>query len=161
MASRLAIEGVQPDLVLVLVVFFGLYAPRQDAYIAGWVLGLATDLMSIERLGLFSITFCAVAVMVNAVRNLVFLKSVATHLIITLAASLLAQIGLLAYRASVGAESVGAVHRVASECALIALYTAICATVVDSLLLRGSRVLGLHTSRYTHHGATRMRAARV
>ncbi len=161
LAPRLAIAGQRPDFVFVLVVFFGLYAPRKDAYIAGWVLGLMTDLMSIERLGVFSIAYCLVAVSVSSVRSFVFLKNAVTHVIVTLLAAALVHVGLVAYRAYLYPGSIGGAGGIATEVALAAAYTALWAPLIDHLLLKGSGVLGLHTSRYSHRSSVRMRAARV
>ena len=60
-APRLAIFGVRPDWILVLVVFFALHGRRRDAVIAGWSLGMCADLMSIERVGLLALSYALAA----------------------------------------------------------------------------------------------------
>ena len=158
-AARTTIAGIQPDWMFVLVVFFGLYAPRRDAWLAGWLLGLLVDLTSIERLGLFSLSFFLVAVMVNSVRDLLFLKSFATHFFITLGAGLLLQCGLVAYRAALYPQSIDPWPAAVLMTGAAALYTAVWAIPIHHVLLRAARPLGLHTSRYTHRGAGRSRLA--
>ncbi|MEE9297010.1 MAG: rod shape-determining protein MreD [Phycisphaerae bacterium] len=152
LAPRLAVGGVRPDWVFVLVVFFGLYGARRDAWLAGWVLGLGADLASIERMGLFAIAYCLVAVVVNAVRDMVFLKNPATHFSVTLAAGLLLQAGLLGYRAVVYPNSMTLRHPAVLQAGCVALYTALWAILIHHLMLKASQPLGLRTSRYTHRG---------
>ena len=111
-AARTAIADVRPDWVFVLVVFFGLYAPRIDACLAGWVLGLGMDLLSVERLGLLATAYCVTAVIVNLIRDLVFLKHAGTHFVVTLVAALLLQAGLAGYRLLLYPNSVSGVGSV-------------------------------------------------
>lgn len=150
LAPRLSIGGVQPDWVLVLVVFFGLYGPERDGCVAGWVLGLGADLMSVERLGMMSLAYCLTAVAVRSVRELVFLKRPATHFVVTLCAGLILWCGVLAYRVVVYPGSVSGWSGAAAEGLAGALYSAGWAVGIHAVLLRFSRSLGLHTSRYTH-----------
>lgn len=160
-ASRMAISAVRPDWMFVLVVFFGLYFRARDAYLAGWMLGFCADLASIERLGLFCVAYCLTAVVVNSIRDVVFLKNAVTHFVVTLAVGMMLQCGLVAYRVVLYSDSVAAWGPVMAEGVAVALYTALWAPLIAHFLLKGSGLLGLHTSRYTHRGAGRAGGERV
>lgn len=151
---------VKPDWVFVLVVFFSLYSRRRDAYLSGWILGITADLMSIERLGLLSMGYTLTAVMINAIRNLVFLKRGVTHFAVTLGGALFLQAGLAGYRAVTFPDSTP-LGVVLLEGAATAVYTALWAVPIHHILLKFSTGLGLHTSRYTHAGLPGMDGRRV
>lgn len=152
LAGRVTVLGVGPDWVFVLVVFFALYARRTDGFLAGWALGLGTDLMSIERLGLLSLGYGMTALLVGSIRHLVFLKSAWTHFAVTLMAGFVLQAYLGLYRVFQFPLGSAGPAGVFAEGAMISVYTAAWAPIVHYVLLRFSRGLGLHTSRYHHSG---------
>ena len=90
LAPAMEIAGIRPDWVLAVAVFFGLYAPRAEAVVVGWALGISVDMMSIERMGLLALTFAATVFLVNSVRDYLFLRTAVTHLTVTLCAGLFA-----------------------------------------------------------------------
>jgi len=158
-AARLAIYQVRPDLPFVLVVFFSLYLRRRDALVMAWIMGLMVDLSSLERLGLMAMAYLLSAAAVSAARESVFLRSAATHFAVTLAAALLLQTLLCAYRLvmypgvgwpTVTAEGVGT-----------AVYTALCAIPTLHLLVRLPRVFGLSGPRSPRRWKSVTRAAHV
>ena len=149
-AGRLAVGGVRPEWLFALVVFFGLYGARGDAWLAGWLIGVGADLTSIERMGLFAISYCLVAVIVNSLRDLVFLKSHATHFFVTLLAGVVLQAAFVAYRSAFYPNSMTMWQPVVLHAGGSALYAATWAVFIHHYLLKASRLLGLHTSQYTH-----------
>ena len=152
LARRTALFHVRPDWVFAVVVFFALYCRRPDAYVAGWALGLAADLMSIERLGLLAVGYTLAAVMINAVRDLVFLKSPVTHFAVTLASALVLNAALAGYRILAYPVAAREWAAVLADGAATAVYTAVWAVPIHQILLKFSSGFGLHTSRYTHGG---------
>lgn len=153
LAGLLSVGPVRPDWVFVLVVFFALYCPRNEAFLAAWLLGFGVDLLSIERLGLMAITYGITAILINAVREVVFLKSAVTHFVVTLCGGLILGAMLGVYRlvafdadegwASVVLEGLGA-----------SVYAAAWAIPIHHVLGKFSRLLGLRVT-----GSPRVRPA--
>lgn len=152
LASRLAVFHVKPDWMFVLTVFFALYSTRRDAVLAGWILGLLVDLTSVERLGLMSAAFALTAMLVNAVRHLVFLKNSLTHFMVTVGAGLVLHAALSAYHVGVYAPGPGAWRAVLLERGMHVIYTGLWALPVHHCLLKCTRWLQLDTSSYGHAG---------
>jgi rod shape-determining protein MreD len=161
LGDRLTFAGARPDLPLVLVVFVGLYAPRSDACLAGWIIGLGADLLSIERLGVFSATFCLLALAVVSFRDLLFLKSPGTHFFVTFGSGVAVQLTLSAYTFLAYPDATGFDSSYLAAVVGTAGFTACLAVPVDWLLLNISSSLGLHTSRYSHRPRSRTRKQRV
>lgn len=61
LAPFIAVRGASPNLMLPVVIFVALYAPREVALIGVYVLGLMQDIMSQEPLGLHPLVYAAVA----------------------------------------------------------------------------------------------------
>lgn len=53
----LEIEGISPDLVIILVAHISLSTPKQEALIACWCLGLLQDVASAEAFGVFTLFY--------------------------------------------------------------------------------------------------------
>jgi len=151
-ADHLAISHVKPDWMFVLAVFFGLYSSRRDAVLAGWILGLLVDLTSVERFGLMSGAFALAALLVNAVRHVVFLKNAVTHFIVTVCAGLILQAALSGYHVFTYASADGGWSELLLERTVHALYTGLWALPVHHGLLKCTRWLRLDTSSYKHGG---------
>ncbi len=142
LAAPVGFRGVRPDWVFVLVVFFALYCPRNEAFLAAWVLGFAVDLLSIERMGLMAITYAISALLVNGVREFVFLKSVMTHFMATLGGCLVLNAMLGVYRVVALDSYAGWVH-VVLEGVGTSFYTALWAIPIHHLLVKASGLLGV------------------
>ncbi len=97
-APAFEIFGARPDWLLVLVVFFAMFARPGDAVVGAWMLGLAADLMTIERLGFLALSYTLVAIGVSSVRGYLFCYRGATQFAVCLIACMLLQCGWLVYR---------------------------------------------------------------
>jgi rod shape-determining protein MreD len=68
-----AYRDVPPNLMLLLVIFIALNAPREAALLAAFLLGLMQDLLTVQPLGLFAFSYGAIALvavtMVESVRR--------------------------------------------------------------------------------------------
>ncbi len=147
-ARAFSIGEITPDWLIVLVTLAGLYSRRKDAIIAGCVVGVCADLLSMERLGVMTLCLTVAALVGNSVRHLVFLKNALTHFVVTLIAALAVQMVLaiqhaLMYHGPAGSDLV--YHTLAT-----AVWSAAWAPPMAAVLLRMNSLLGLHTSRYTH-----------
>lgn len=160
LASQVGIWDVRPDWLLVLVVFFSLYSTRVDAAIAGWVIGLAADMTSVERVGLSSMTYLVAALMVNSVRDMVFLRNAGTHFVVTLSAGLMVQLVISLYRAWRLAAYEPWQH-LALEGALVALYSAFWAIPIHSALSKCLGAWRSHSASYARAGSSQAGAKRV
>ncbi len=155
---RVSIGGMDADFLLAIAVFFGLYAKRREAVVAGWFIGFGADLMSLERLGLFSLLYCLAALAANSVREVVFLKRTSTHFFVTLCAAVAVNGALVVYRVTTYPAAYGGISFALWTALLSSTYTAAWAVLLDGVLACGVILFGLHTSRYAHSRAAVGRA---
>lgn len=134
---------VRPDLVLVLGVFVALYYKPQVALVAGWCMGLGTDLTAVTgRLGLGALLFAAVLTALSLVRGVLNRGWVLTQSAVAFAAVLVVHtVWYAAARYLGGAEP--ALLRSMEEAALNAVYSGILAPYLIWLLLRLRGPLGV------------------
>ncbi len=98
LVPRLEVLGARPDLILVVTVFFAMHAPRRDAVLTAWLLGMIADLMTIERFGLLALSYALIAMIVASVRDFLFRYNAFSQIAVTAAASVLLGVGWLFYR---------------------------------------------------------------
>jgi len=138
LGPKMAVLGARPDWLLVFVVFIGLYAAAPRAVIVGWFVGLCADLMSIERLGVMSLSYGLVTLVLVVVRGYLFRHSVLTQAGVTFLLCLLLWAAWYTY-ASLLYTFRGAISHVL----LVALYTAALAPLVHGVLLRAGPLIGV------------------
>lgn len=78
----LAIDGIIPDILLIAVVFFALYASGKNALIAALTAGLLKDMTSSVVMGSYLMTFCMAAVLLNAHKSKFYKESVFTQIVL-------------------------------------------------------------------------------
>jgi rod shape-determining protein MreD len=83
MGSFVAYRGVSPDLLLILVIFISLNAPREQALLGSFILGALQDLIAVQPLGLFAFSYGLVSLLVVFTAESVRRKHVLTHLSFT------------------------------------------------------------------------------
>ena len=160
-APRLALGGVRPDWLLVVVVFLALHGVRRDAVVAGWILGLCADLMSVERFGLLALSYASAAWFVGSFRDSLFRHHAATQFVVTYLVSLLLQVLWLIYRRSLYSTGVSIVVDLAVVLLLAPAYTAIWAPPIHAVLLALAPHLGLPRPKYSFAGSTQWEGGRV
>ena len=69
---QVSVEGFAPGVVVVLGLFYALYAPRTEGLLACWILGLLVDLSSMSNVGLNAFGMGLCALMVVWVRGALF-----------------------------------------------------------------------------------------
>ncbi len=153
-APFLAIRGVRPDWLLVGVVYFALYARAADAVIAAWALGFCADLMTLERLGLISLSYALAAMAVIYVREYLFRHRPLTQFSVTLIVCLAVQSAWLIYRRFAYGPTKPLWSDWMSGALFVSVYTALWAPLLYRLLSRFSRLLGISLPRYSHAGLT-------
>lgn len=148
-APLLEWHGARPQWLLMLAVFFALNGRSVDVLIGAWILGLLYDLHTLpEYVGLFSLAFSLVAIIVYSMREFLFREHPLTHFLVTFAACLLIQIMLDVHRAAAFGDSSGGIWSLGRETLLTALVTALFALPVHFALLRLHRTLGIMPARF-------------
>jgi len=152
LAPHLALGGARPDLLLVVVTFFALYARARDAVLGAWIIGILADLMSIERLGFFALSYLGIALLVSSLREYLFRYRGTTQFAVTFVVGLVLRTGWLVYRSA----TVGAFESwwmlMLQDVLWAACWTAVFAPFVHRFLLSGHRMLGINRPRYSHAG---------
>jgi len=147
----LAVQGVRPDLMIILAVFYALSARSADALIACWIIGLAMDLTSqsysaAANVGVSALTLGLVSLLPVALRDLTFRDSAVTQLLFTFLVKLLAAclVGLHLVCVTDRRERLSDILWAALYAAI---YTAILAPYVHGILHRLRGPLGIGTTR--------------
>jgi rod shape-determining protein MreD len=154
LALHLALGGfvnwgrAQPNLVLPMVVFIALNAPREHALAGAFVLGLGQDALSFQAPGLFAFTYSIVTMFLLGARPGLYRDHPLTHMAMTLLAGLLTA-GLVLFHA----WAVGRLHQtdpgaLAWGPALFgAGYTALLAPLLLLPLVKLKRLFGFQAAR--------------
>ncbi len=151
-APAVEVFGVRPDWLLVVVVFFSMFARPSDAAMGAWVLGFAADLMTIERLGFLALSYTLVAIGVSMVRGYLFCFRGTTQFVVTLVTCLGLQCGWLIYRYAIYGSSGALIADVFRHVVLSSVYTALWTPFIHKFLLSAARWLGLPRPKYSHVG---------
>ena len=160
-APRLSLFGQRPDWLLVVVVFFALYAKPYDAVIGAGIVGIGADLMTIERLGLLTLSYALAAVLVLSIREYLFRYQSITQFVVTVFTCMLLQLGWLIYR-RILYEPISFLPIEFLTCVIwSSLYTACWALPIHKAMMRLSRWFGITRPRYTFAGLSRLRTERV
>ena len=152
-APYLQVFGARPDWLLVVVVFFALYARGADAVMGAWLIGFIADLMTIEQFGLMSLSYALAALVVVGLRDFLFKYHAVTQFMVTLAICALVRSAWAMFCLMQYENASWTVAGLLVNALIVALYTAAFAPPVDRLLLKMSGLLGLPRRRYTFEGA--------
>jgi rod shape-determining protein MreD len=161
LAPRFELFGIRPDWLLVVVVFFALYARPSEAVIGAWVLGIGADLMTVERLGFLALSYALAALFVIAIREYLFCHRPATQFAVTFLASLLIRLVWFGYRHLLYDPVGSIVWDFIGQVVLVSMYTAVWAPLIDKPLWSMARLFGIPRPRYTHAGLDRTVGAGV
>ncbi|HEX8913830.1 MAG TPA: rod shape-determining protein MreD [Humisphaera sp.] len=84
-----SVKGATPSLVLGLVVFACTNAPREQALLASFVLGLSQDLLTVDQpIGLYAMSYGLSGLIVVAARKVAYADHPLTHFFLALAGGL-------------------------------------------------------------------------
>ncbi len=76
-------RDVSPNLLLLLVVFISLSAPREEALLGCFLIGALQDLIALQPVGLFAFSYGMVAILVTSMAEMVRRNHPLTHLTFT------------------------------------------------------------------------------
>ena len=134
------VRGVGPDLVLLVVVFVALHAPRAEAVVGGLLLGGMQDLVTLQPLGLFAAAYGLTAAAVTRAAPDVRRGHPLTHVAMALGGGAITGVLLVVHdHVHPGSAAARVGPRVA---AVSALYTAVLAPFVIGPLDRLNRLFG-------------------
>ncbi len=74
---------LRPDLFLLLVLFLALKSPTKSGYVLYWLIGLAKDVFSLDRLGVQALLLMVVGLAAETVRGKTFSDHWLTQIILT------------------------------------------------------------------------------
>lgn len=88
----LSYRGAPPNFLLIVVVFIAGNAPRDSGLVASFLLGLLTDLISPQPLGLYALSYGLAGLLVAGSRQVAYSDHPLTHFTLTLGVGLLTAI---------------------------------------------------------------------
>lgn len=140
-AGYVHLGGAAPNIVLIVAIFFALFAQKETALISCFTLGLMQDLLTQQRLGLYALSYGLLAIVVVSTAAMVYREHPLTHAAIALAASLFTSILLIIHGAIFGsAPGFG-------TSMLSAILTAFLAPAIIWGLMKLRPVLGMRIAR--------------
>jgi len=84
LAPFIAVRDATPNLMLAVVIFIALYAPREAALIGVYVLGLMQDVLSQEPLGAHALVYAAVAIATRFTQPSIHREHWLTHVLLAM-----------------------------------------------------------------------------
>ena len=93
------IDGVQPNLFVVLVLIIGMFSNKKVGAIAGFIIGLYTDFLYSNCIGISSLLFAVIGYNGSVLKNRFSAESKITIIIVESIVTVLYEIILVAYRA--------------------------------------------------------------
>ena len=149
LGSYIAFRDVSPNLLVLLVVFISLNAPREEALLASFLLGGLQDLITLQPLGLFAFSYGVVALAVCWLAESVRRSHPLTHLSLTFMATMIVGVLLLIHdlvspvgpAAKFGGTALKAIRIGPRVVIVSAAYTTLLSPLVIFLLQRFNRLL--------------------
>lgn len=89
LATHLRIGPAQPNLVLLIAIFIAIWAPRDAALLACFILGACQDLLTAQPLGLCALTYGLVGMFTVSTQQIVYRGHPLTHFSLALFGGLL------------------------------------------------------------------------
>ena len=83
------IKGAEPNLVLLVVIFISVNASREPALLGAFMLGLMQDLLTIQPMGVWAVSYGLVAMFVISTQEVVYREHPLTHFSLALVGGLL------------------------------------------------------------------------
>ncbi len=159
-------SGLHPSVILPLLVFVSLYAPRRHALWCAIVLGIATDLMTpinhdnggpVYLIGPYALGFLLSSQFIFSVRGMVIRRNPLTIAFLSLLASLIAEIlvvALITMRSLAGDPIEWYPRNALVEHTLSSVYTGVGALVLSFIFFALTPAFGFHTTvatRFARH----------
>ena len=144
LAGYVRINGAAPNIVLLAAIFIAMHAEMQAALLACFMLGLMTDLVSEQPMGLYALSFSLSGILASMAGRVVYRGHPLTHFFLALIGGTFTAIVLWIY----GVLRLPSGTRVPMLSLLGgALYTALLSPIVIGLLHRMRGIFGFATGR--------------
>lgn len=104
LAPYIQIRDASPNLVLPVIIFIGLYAPRDSALLGTYVVGLMQDVISQYPLGTHALVYAAVTLGVRLTQPAIHREHWLTHVVLALVGGILQAIVLTIVGIRLGAR---------------------------------------------------------
>jgi rod shape-determining protein MreD len=155
LGAHLQFRGGSPNLPLLVVVFISLNAPRDEAMLGSLLLGAMQDLVTLEPMGLYALSYGLVAILISSAGQLTFREHPLTHVFMTLISGIVTSTVLLVHgwihplgpAQHVGDTVIRAVHQSPRLLAVTVIYTALLAPIVLGFLQRIQRTFSFDQPR--------------
>jgi rod shape-determining protein MreD len=141
MSEFVRVRGVTPSVVLLVVIFIAMNAPRESALLACFVIGALQDMTTLTPLGLYAFAYSVVGMFIVSTHDVVSSNHPVTHFSATFVGGLVMG-GVIYLHGLIRGPGVPLSGLFAS-----ALYTAILAPVVLGLLSRIKKVFAFSRRR--------------
>jgi rod shape-determining protein MreD len=143
LSGYVEIGGAAPNLILLVVIFLAVNAPREQALLGAFLLGLMQDMLTLHPIGTWAVAYGLVAMFVVSMQEVVYRDHPLTHFSLALLGGILCGVVLTFHEwvypmlHGKGAGQGGAVSLFAG-----ALYTAVLAPIVLGILQRMKTTFG-------------------
>ncbi|HYE21506.1 MAG TPA: rod shape-determining protein MreD, partial [Tepidisphaeraceae bacterium] len=151
LGGYMEVKGAAPNLVLLVVIFITVNAPREAGLLGAFLLGAMQDLMTIYPLGTWAVAYALVAMFVISTQEYVYREHPLTHFSLALSGGVICGVFLTIHgwvypklhgAAVLGAEGEGALRPFTGL-----MYTAILGPIVLGILQRMKRTFAFKAIR--------------
>jgi len=155
--SYVSFRGVSPNLLLLVVVYISLNAPREEALLGSFLLGALQDLITLQPMGLFAFSYGIVALLVCWLADSVRRTHPLTHLSLTFMCAMVVGVLLLIHdlirpvAMLYGGTVVQAIRIGPRIVAVSAIYTTLLSPFVIFLLQQSNRLLAFDPNSRRRH----------
>lgn len=154
LGAHMQYRGTAPNLVLLVVIFLSLNAPRTEAMLGSFLLGAMQDLVTLEPMGLYAFSYGLVAMLVSLVGQLAYREHPLTQFFMTLVGGGLTAFVLLIHgwihplspARTQGNVVIHAVRQSPGVLLVCIVYTALLSPIVLGVLQRMQRVFAFQPS---------------
>jgi len=134
--------GIQPDLVVLAMVFLALYARSPYAFLGCTALGLARDLAASGPLGPFTIVYTVIGYVLSRLRRNLYRENIVILMLVVLLAAAVSNWAAEALGLVVARQGANPFH-MALKALAVGLYSALLTPPLFWMLRRVARVLGM------------------
>jgi len=154
LGAHMQYRGTSPNLVLLVVIFLSLNAPRDEAMLGSFLLGAMQDLVTLEPMGLYAFSYGLVAMLVSLVGQLAYREHPLTHFFMTVVGGVMTAVLLMIHGwihplSPAHTQAGVVIHAVRQSPRVLmvsVIYTAILAPIVLGILQRMHRMFAFQPS---------------
>ncbi|HSV12878.1 MAG TPA: rod shape-determining protein MreD [Tepidisphaeraceae bacterium] len=154
LGAHVQYRGISPNLVLLVVVFISLNAPRDEALLGSFLLGAMQDLVTLQPMGLYAFSYGIVSMLVTTVGQLAYREHPLTQLFMTLIGGTITSTIVMIHgwvhplgpARTDGIHVIPAVRQSPRALLVCVVYTAILAPIIIGILQRMQRMFGFQPS---------------